>query len=107
MRPCPRCSCPLSNRASDCSACGWHVASAEVQTKASRSLRFDDHQSEDERSPTPFVVGWFVSRAILLVCVMGVAGGIGWFCNGTVGATIGVFLGAILCAAGFLSEFAG
>lgn len=107
MKPCRKCSRPLSNRTSICPECGWSEPLSEDRLLLSQQPPSDELHQEYEPSSSVFVANWFISRAILLLVMMSLAGGVGWFCNGGSGATIGVFLGAILCAAGFLSEFAG
>jgi hypothetical protein len=107
MKPCRKCSRPLTNRATECAECGWRELTSDLSPVSYTELVSDDHQKELGAHSTTFVIGWFASRAVLLIAAMIAGGCVGWYLIGTTAATIGLLAGAILCAVGFLSEVAG
>ena len=107
MKPCRKCSRPLSNQATECVECGWREPKSDSIPVAKTGFVSDEHREESEANSTTFVIRWFASRAVFLIATMIAGGCVGWYLFGTTGATIGLSVGAILCAAGFLSEVAG
>lgn len=107
MKPCRKCSRPLSNQATECVECGWREPRSDSIPVAKTGLVSDEHREESEANSITFVIGWFASRVVFLVATMIAGGCVGWYLIGTTGATIGLLAGAILCVVDFLSEVAG